>query len=127
MTYLLLKHLHITCVVLSGLGFVLRGFWMLQESARLQARWVRVLPHVIDTLLLFSALSMAYLSSQYPFAQDWLSAKLAGLLVYIFLGAVALKRGKTKEIRSLALFGALLAFVYIVSVAMTRQVLPYWG
>lgn len=127
MTYLLLKHLHITCVVLSGLGFVLRGFWMLQESARLQTRWVRVLPHVIDTLLLFSALSMAYLSSQYPFAQDWLSAKLAGLLAYIFLGAVALKRGKTKEIRRLALLGALLAFVYIVSVAMTRQVLPYWG
>lgn len=100
---------------------------MLQESARLQTRWVRVLPHVIDSLLLLSALSMTYLSSQYPFAQDWLTAKLAGLLVYIFLGAVALKRGKTKEIRRLALFGALLAFVYIVSVAMTRQVLPYWG
>lgn len=127
MTYLLLKHLHITCVVLSGLGFALRGFWMLQESARLQARWVRVLPHVIDTLLLLSALSMAFLSSQYPFAQDWLTAKLAGLLVYIFLGAVALKRGKTKEIRRLALIGALLAFVYIISVALTRQVLPYWG
>jgi len=127
LSYLLLKHLHITCVVLSGLGFALRGFWMLQESARLQARWVRVLPHGIDTLLLLSALSMAFLSGQYPFAQDWLTAKLAGLLVYIVLGAVALKRGKTKEIRRLALVGAFMAFGYIVSVALTRQVMPYWG
>jgi len=127
LSYLLLKHLHVTCVVLSALGFLFRGIWMLQDSARLQQRWVQIVPHVIDSLLLISALSMAVLTSQYPFVHDWLTAKLAGLLVYIFLGSVALKRGRTKKIRAMALAGALLSLTYIVSAALTRQVLPYWG
>lgn len=123
MSYLALKHLHVTCVVLSGLGFCLRGWWMLAESPRLKARLTRVLPHVVDTLLLGSALVMAYLSGQYPFAQSWLTAKLFGLLAYIIFGAIALKRGKTKSVRLIFLGLAVLAYIYIVSVALTRS--PY--
>ena len=95
MNYLLLKHLHVTCVVLSGAGFALRGFWMLRESAMLQHRLVRILPHLVDSLLLGSALWMAWLSSQFPFVQGWLTAKLFGLLAYILLGTMALKRWPT--------------------------------
>ncbi len=90
MSYLALKHLHITCVVLSGLGFCLRGWWMLSESAMRQHRLTRVWPHLIDTLLLGSALTMAWMSGQYPFVQGWLTAKLCGLLAYIV--GVALTR-----------------------------------
>ncbi|MEN9482088.1 MAG: hypothetical protein RLZZ298_3483 [Pseudomonadota bacterium] len=125
MSYFALKHLHITCVLLSGLGFLVRGWWMLTESERLKARLTKVLPHIVDTLLLGSALTMAYLSGQYPFAQGWLSAKLLGLLAYIVCGAMALKRGKTKEIRIIFLSLAVLSYVYIVSVALTRS--PYIG
>ena len=60
MSYLALKHLHVTCVVLSGLGFGLRGWWMITGSPLLQARLARVVPHVVDTLLLGSALVMAW-------------------------------------------------------------------
>jgi len=121
MSYLLLKHLHVTCVLLSGLGFLLRLSWMWRQSPWLQRRISRVLPHVVDSLLLLSALVMAWMSGQYPLAQDWLSAKLFGLLLYIACGMMALKRGRTLSIR--LYFGglAVLAYSYIVVVALTRQ------
>lgn len=121
MSYLLLKYLHVTCVVLSGLGFCLRGCWMLTGSPRLKQRLARVLPHIVDTLLLSSALAMAWMSSQYPFVATWLTAKLFGLLAYILLGTMALKRGRTKAIRRRYLLLALLVYGYIVSVALTRS------
>ena len=124
--YLALKHLHVTCVVLSGLGFVLRAYWMLIGSPRLHSRPARILPHVIDSTLLGSALTMAWLSGQYPFVQPWLTAKFFGLLAYIVLGAIALKRGRTPAIRARAFVAALLAYGYIVSVALTRQPLPFF-
>lgn len=94
---------------------------MLRDSDMLQHRWVKVLPHIVDTLLLTSALVMVVWSAQYPFVQPWLTAKLIALIAYIVLGTVALKRGKTKTVRSWALVGALLTFAYIVTVALTRQ------
>ena len=110
MIYLILKHIHVTCVVLSGLGFCLRGGWMLCEAPQLQLRLTRILPHVVDTLLLGSALTMAWLSGQYPFVQPWLTAKFFGLLAYILLGMVALRRGRTRRIRAVAFVAALLAY-----------------
>jgi uncharacterized membrane protein SirB2 len=80
-------------------------------------------PHVIDTLLLASALTLVVWSHQYPGAQNWLTAKLLALIVYIGLGTVALKRGRTKGARIAAFIAALLVFGYIVKVALTRQVL----
>ena len=121
MFYLALKNLHLICVVLSGSGFFMRGLWMLSDSPRLNLRWVRVVPHVVDTLLLGSAIAMAVLSAQYPWVQDWLTAKLIGLLAYILCGMMALRRGKSKATRGMFFATALLAFAYIVSVALTRS------
>ena len=121
MSYLALKHLHVACVVLSGLGFALRGWWMLNDSPWLRARLARVVPHVIDSVLLGSALVMAWQSSQYPFAQGWLTAKFFGLLAYILCGTMALKRARTKSRRVVFLALALLAYAYIVGVALTRS------
>lgn len=121
MSYLAVKHLHITCAILSGCFFLLRGGWMLADSAMLQRRWVKVLPHIVDTLLLGSALVMVFWSAQYPFVQAWLTAKVLALVVYIGVGTIALKRGKTKGTRTLALLVALATFAYIVAVALTRS------
>lgn len=125
MSYLLLKYLHVTCVVLSGLGFFLRGCWMLRDAPVLNNRLVRVLPHVLDTVLLGSALSLAYLSRQYPFAQDWLTAKLCGLLLYILFGSIALRFGRRKLVRGTAFGLALLLYGYVISVASSRNAWPY--
>ncbi len=119
--YLWLKYLHVSCVLLSGSLFALRGWWMLRAPARLQQRWVRVVPHAVDTVLLVSAISLAVWSGQYPLAQSWLTAKVLALLAYIALGSVALKHGKTRAVRANALVAALLVFAYIVSVAVRKQ------
>ena len=121
MSYLAIKHLHVTCVVLSGLGFCLRGWWMLRESPLRQHRLTRILPHIVDTLLLGSALTMAWMSGQYPFVNGWLTAKFCGLLAYILLGTMALKRGRTLAIRTRYLGLAVLSYAYIVGVALTRS------
>ncbi|MBP7574374.1 MAG: SirB2 family protein [Rhodoferax sp.] len=125
MTYLLVKHLHITCAVLSGSFFLLRGVWMLLESDALQRRWVKVVPHVVDTVLLTTALTMVFWSAQYPLVQPWLTAKVLALLAYIVLGTIALKHGQTKATRTAALVAALAVFAYIVLVALSRKVMPF--
>lgn len=124
-TYALLKYLHVGCVALSGAGFALRGAWMLRGSPMLARRWVRVTPHLVDTALLASAIALALMSGQYPLAQGWLTAKVLGLIAYIALGSIALKRGRTRALRLAAFCGALLVFAYIVAVATTKSVLPY--
>lgn len=124
--YLALKHLHVACVALSGLGFCLRSLWMLAGSPLLQARWVKVAPHMVDTVLLGSALAMVFLSGQYPFVQGWLTAKVLGLVAYIGFGTMALKRARSKGSRIAFLILALATFAYIVSVALTKNPLPWY-
>ncbi len=128
-SYLAIKHVHMTCAAISVSFFIVRGFWKIRstmhDAAQLQQRWVRILPHLIDTVLLASALTLAFWSGQYPFQQSWLTAKLLALLVYIALGTVALKRGKTPLVRAWAFAAAILVFAYMVAVALSRQVVPF--
>jgi uncharacterized membrane protein SirB2 len=117
----ILKAVHVGSALLSICGFVLRGTWMLQGSPQLHARATRIVPHVVDTVLLVSAILLALRSAQYPLVHAWLSAKLLALLAYIVLGSVALKYGKTRRVRVLSFCLALAVFVYIVLVAVTRS------
>ena len=93
--YQIIKNLHVTCVVLSISGFVLRGVWVLRGSPWTGHRLTRVLPHFVDTTLLVSAVTLLYLSSYRPTGSDWLTFKLLGVLLYIVLGVVALRAGRT--------------------------------
>jgi len=120
-TYLFLKHLHVTCVVLSITGFFLRGVWMLRDSPMLDRLWVRVVPHVNDTLLLAAATGLSIVQQQYPFVHDWVTAKVLGLLAYIGFGMFALRRGRSKAVRAGFWLASLASFAYIVSVALTRN------
>ncbi|TCK05967.1 SirB2 family protein [Marinobacterium mangrovicola] len=119
--YIALKHFHLTTVALTILLFLFRSALMLWYSKGLNWRWVRVVPHVIDTLLLLSGIGLMFLIQQYPLVNGWLTAKVAGLLLYILFGTVALKRGRTRKIRYVALLGALLSLGYLVSVARTHS------
>lgn len=116
-----IKHLHMILAVVSILGFALRGVWMMSGSGLLERRLVRVLPHVVDTLLLVTALVLAVMIAQYPFVSGWVTAKVVGLVIYIALGMVALRRGRTKGIRIAAFFAAILVFVWIASVAVSKN------
>jgi uncharacterized membrane protein SirB2 len=119
--HLLIRNIHLLCVGLTLLSFILRGIWMLRDSPWLQRRAVKIVPHLIDTILLLSGVALAMDIQQYPITHSWLSAKLAALLLYIILGSIALKRGKTNRWRGLAWIGALAVFGYIIAVARSRD------
>ncbi len=121
MDYTVIKYLHVGCAALSYAGFFARGMLMFRAAPLLEARWVRVVPHVVDTVLLASAIALAAMSRQYPLVEPWLTAKLVALVVYIGLGMVALRRGRTRRGRVVAWIVAQFVFIYIVAVALTRS------
>ena len=122
--YVAVKHLHIACVILSGTGFFLRGILMSADMPLPRHRWIRLAPHVNDSVLLAAALTLAVLTQQYPFVAPWVTAKVFGLMAYIILGSMALKAGRTKRLRVTAWIGAVAVFGYVVSVALTKSA---WG
>lgn len=119
--YAFLKNLHVALAALTLSGFLLRAWWMLMHSDKLQLRAVRILPHIVDTLFLVSGIGLIF-ALRLPLAQSpWLIAKLVALVVYIVAGAIALKRGRTMRVRVTALAIALLAFGYIVGAAISKS------
>ena len=125
MSFLTLKAIHVSCAVISFALFFLRGIWSFNGSPITRQGWVKIVPHVVDTLLLVSALALAFTIQQYPFVDAWLTAKVFGLLLYIGLGSIALKYGKTKAVRVSAWLAALAVFAYIVLVAKQHNPLPF--
>lgn len=125
MSFLLFKTLHVSCAALSFTLFFLRGIWSFNDAPIMRQRWVEVVPHVVDTLLLANALALAFTIEQYPFVDAWLTAKFFGLILYIMLGSVALTPGRSKTIRISAWLAALAVFIYIVLVATTHNPLPF--
>lgn len=123
--YLSLKYIHVTSVVVTLLLFVGRSFWLLTSPQKLQQRWVRVVPHVVDTVLLTSAIGLIMVLHQYPFVNSWLTAKVLALLGYILFGSIALKYGRTKFMRFSAWCIALLLFGYMVAVARSKVPFPW--
>jgi len=103
----------------------LRAYWMMMSSTLLAHRLTRIAPHVIDSVFLLSGIAMLVMSSLNPLSQDWLVAKFVGLIAYILLGMIALRRGRTQSIRVIASLGAIAVFGYIVGVAISRSPLSW--
>jgi uncharacterized membrane protein SirB2 len=125
MGLLLLKGLHITCVIISYTLFFLRGIWSFRGSPIMRQRWTKIVPHAVDTMLLVAAIALTFTIHQYPFVDTWLTAKVLGLLLYIGLGFIALKYGKTRTIRMVAWLAAQAVFAYIFLVAINHDAVPF--
>ena len=127
MAYATLKLIHMSAVALAFFGFAARGLGVVSGAAWVRHRVTRTLPHLIDTVLLLSALGMLWVARLSPWALPWLRAKLVGLIIYIALGVIALRpsaAGRAERphmVRLLAWIGALVAFGYTVSVAVTKS------
>lgn len=119
--YAAIRWVHVYAVLSSIALFTLRGVLMVVDAPWRQHFVLRTVPHVVDTVLLTSALMLSTVLQQYPFAQPWLTVKVVALVVYIVLGSIALKRGRTKGIRLAAFFAALATVLFIVSVARLRE------
>lgn len=127
--YLILKTIHVSSVVTSGTLFLLRGILMWRRSPWLQHRVLKVLPHLVDTVLLASAVGLTLVLHQYPFVQAWLTIKVLLLVAYVLIGSYALKRGRTLRQRRVLFILALAIFLFIVSVALSHSpwgVFWYW-
>lgn len=121
MDYSLLKTIHQTAVTLSVAGFFARGAASLAGVAWVRSRAAKTVPHIVDTVLLLSALWLAWTLRLTPAAAPWLLAKIIGLVLYIGLGVVALRPGRPPRVRVAAWLAALLTFGWIVSVAITKD------
>lgn len=119
--YLGLRYAHIGLALLSVTIFILRGGLMLADSPARHTPWLRYPSMFVDTLLLTAALMLTSVIHQYPFATGWLTMKVVLLVVYVVLGSVALKRGRTRPIRAVAFVAALLTVGFIFTVARAHH------
>lgn len=124
--YLALKHIHLTFVFLSLLAFFVRGLWLFMNSSMLTKKWVKILPHIISTILLVSGIVLAVHLGMSPGSQPWLMAKIIGLIVYIGLGVAAFKVPNPTARKVLWVI-ALVVFAYMVSVAMSKNPMGFFG
>lgn len=122
------RWVHVACVVLSGLLFALRGTLALagrERAANLAVlRWSS---YAIDTTLLTAALMLATMLRQYPFVHAWLTAKVLLLVLYIVLGALALRRARTRNARALAFAAAICTYLLIVGIARAHHPFGWWA
>ncbi|XPF94624.1 SirB2 family protein [Colwellia sp. RE-S-Sl-9] len=116
-----MKHLHMTLALLSVGLFTLRFAWLLMNSAQLDKKWVKIAPHIIDTLLLVIGVVMAVKLSINPMEQLWLGEKILAVFAYIFTGYYTLKLAKNNMMRVIGYLGALGWIMLIVRLAMTKQ------
>lgn len=124
LSYGLLKAVHVSAAVLSIAGFLFRAGLMLRRSPLADARWLRRVPHLVDTVLLAAALGMVWVGGRQIFGEAWLTAKVICLLAYIVCGALALRRARSDAAKRFFLVLALVFLANIVTIALTRD--P-WG
>lgn len=123
--YPAIKLLHVAAVLASGSLFLVRGLAHNLGASWAMAAPLRYLSYAIDTLLLVAAVTLAVMLHQYPFVHGWLTAKVVLLIVYILLGSLALKRGRTRAIRLGCWLAALGTYAMIISVALSHDPLGF--
>lgn len=119
--YLFAKHLHMTAVALSIILFLLRFGLLSSGSQMLSKKWLKISPHVIDTVLLASAVWLCVILQLNPLAHDWLWQKIFAVIIYIGLGFYVLKAAKNPLQRGIGFVLALAALAIAVKLVMTRQ------
>jgi uncharacterized membrane protein SirB2 len=119
--YHALRAVHIGCAVLTIALFFARGLLMIAGSPLLQRRVTKILPVLVDTTLLASAIALTMAIHQYPGTTPWLTAKVVLLVAYIVLGSIALTYGRTRRIRIAAFVAALATVALLVTVARAHH------
>ncbi len=112
-----LKHSHMLFITISIVLFQLRFF--LKSFNKPIVKPLKIIPHINDTLLLLTGVSLAYQSSINPMEHNWLLAKIIALVFYIGFGTVALKSAGMKS--KLSYIIATLLFVFMVLTALKKQ------
>jgi uncharacterized membrane protein SirB2 len=112
---------HVSTALLSISGFIFRGILRFRGSDLVNRKWLKIAPHIVDTVLIISAIILLIQSGLNLLTTPWLMAKIIALIIYIALGLIAFRFGKTRTVRLLAWCEAILVFGYILSVAVTKN------
>ncbi|MDQ2068971.1 SirB2 family protein [Natronospira bacteriovora] len=118
--YMGIKHLHMTLALLSILGFMLRGGWLLVTGEKPANRFAKIAPHVLDTLLLLSGIVLLGMTGWAFLTQGWMLLKLLFVAAYIGVGIAAFRAG-AGSLRWGLFFLAVLLFVQTMAIAFSKQ------
>ena len=120
----MLKLGHVACVVISGSLFIFRYARLSLYPDQPLTKALKVVPHINDTVLLFSAIGMLNLIGLNPFKTPWLLAKIVALLVYIVLGTICMRSLPGSRRQAVSFVAAISVFAYIVLVGLSKQAIP---
>ena len=120
----MIRNFHVALAYITVVGFVARVAMTLMKSPLRDARWLRIAPHVIDTLLLVFGIWLAVALTISPLEHAWLMAKIVGLIVYIAFGVMAMRAG-SRRMKLFGFVGALVSVGYIFAVAYSKRVVPF--
>jgi len=116
--YFAVKHSHMTLALISVVLFYFR-FVRQQLLGKELAKWLKIVPHVIDTLLLTTAAILCVLLQQYPFAVEWLTYKVVFVVGYIVLAMFAMKATDKKQAITYLSFASI-CLVFAAKLAVTK-------
>jgi uncharacterized membrane protein SirB2 len=119
--YTFTKHLHLTAVVLTIALFLIRYFWLIRGSDMLMKKWVKVVPHIIDTVLLGSAIALCFIVPWNPLNHPWLWQKILLVVVYIFMGFYVLKKAHSNTTRWTGFLIAMTCLAFAGKMAVSKQ------
>jgi len=125
MNYLFIKQIHMSLAAISIAGFMLRWFWRMIQSPLAMTRTARVVPHVVDTFFLGTAVLLGTIAWGNALSPVWFGAKITGLVLYILLGMAAMHSAPSVRRSVPAFMAAVLVFAWVVTVAVTKSPLGF--
>ena len=117
----MIKSIHVLCAVISISRFIHRGILKLTKPEKLAQKWLKITPHIIDTILLASAIYLVFATQYYPELFNWVTVKIIALVIYIVLGLFTLRFCKTQAGILVSFLLAISVFTYIIFVARTKS------
>ncbi|MFC1237754.1 SirB2 family protein [Vibrio sp. F74] len=120
--YFALKNIHMLSIVLSAILLSIRYALMMANSPMIEKKFLKISPHVIDTILILSGIGLIFSLGFIPFTpgNEWFTEKVTCILAYFALGFFTLKVAKNRLLRTFALFGALGWLVMAGKIAITK-------
>ena len=113
-----LLSVHLISIALS-VGLLTLRFWLrYQKHPQAFARWTRIVPPVVDTLLLLSGIALMAKAHIQPFSgqAQWLTEKLFGVIII----ALDYRRMHSQQARIIAFPLALVVLYIIIKLATTK-------
>lgn len=125
MTYLYpyIKMTHIILIIITFILFNIRFWQRTIYPQKSLPKLVNILPHINDSLILFSGMFLLHLGKWQPFGvSKWLGIKFLLVIVYIVLGIICLKATSRSNRWYIAYALAMISFAIIVYLARFKPI-----